>query len=323
MAQNLFHSEDTVEILMATYQAESWCDVQIATIVAQDYPNWRLIVRDDASTDSTRSILRFWRERFPERVFLLDEDNPRNLGVTGNFSALMAASNAHYVMFSSWDDVWYRDKVTNALHGIKAVEQRCGVACPVLVHTDWRIVDGNLHGISNSARENFGLFPENARSIGSLFLENQAWGCTVIANRALIKRSGWIPPEAICEDRWLALAAIAFGQMASLPEVSIDWRRHGKNDSELPSPLLKTIFTILRKPGAYRKTFQAKILQSQSIIAAFYSRFAREMKEQDRSAAEAFLKLQSMGFWARRRAILEHRILYSSKLRNIGLLSLL
>jgi glycosyltransferase involved in cell wall biosynthesis len=319
----LLRGEDTVEILMATYQAESWCDVQIATIVAQDYDNWRLIIRDDASTDSTRSILRFWRDRFPERIVLLDEENPQNLGVTGNFSALMAASTAPYVMFSSWDDVWYRDKVSGALRGIKEVEQRRGTDCPVLVHTDWRIVDGDLHGKSDSARQQFGLYPERAHSIGSIFLENQAWGCTVIVNRALVKRSGWIPPEATCEDRWLALVALAFGEMYGLPEVSIDWRRHGKNDSELPSDILKTCFAILRAPGSYRKIFQEKVLHSQSIITAFNARFGQELTEQDRAAVTAFLKLQSLGFWARRRAVLTHRILYSSKLRNLGLLTLI
>lgn len=316
-------AEDVVEILMATYRAQSWCDVQIATIMAQDCHNWRLIIRDDASTDSTPSILRFWRDRFPDRISLLDEEKPRNLGVTGNFSALMAASTARYVMFSSWDDVWYRDKVSRALQGMKAVEQTCGTECPVLIHTDWRIVDGDLHGISNSARQHFGLFPGRARSIGSLFLENQAWGCTVMVNRALIQRSGQIPREAIAEDRWLALVALAFGEMRGLPEVSIDWRRHGKNDSELPSTFLKTILAILRNPGAYRKVFQSKVLLSQGVIAAFYSTFAQDLTEQDRAAGNAFLTLQSMGFWARRRALLRHRILYSSKLRNLGLLALI
>jgi hypothetical protein len=319
----LLLGEDTVDILMATYQAESWCDVQIATIVTQNCGNWRLIIRDDASTDSTRSILRFWRDRFPQRIFLLDEEKPRNLGVTGNFSALMAASTARYLMFSSWDDVWYRDKVSSALRGIKAAEQKRGADCPLLIHTDWRIVDGDLHGISNSARQHFGLFPERARSIGSLFLENQAWGCTMIANRALVRHSGRIPSEATCEDRWLALVALAFGELSGLPEVSIDWRRHGKNDSELPSTFLSACFAILRNPGAYRKVFQSKVLDSQSIIAAFYSEFAQDLTEQDRAAVNAFLTLQSMGFWARRGAVLKHRILYSSKLRNLGLLALL
>jgi hypothetical protein len=226
-------------------------------------------------------------------------------------------------MFLSWDDVWYRDKVSSALRGIKAVEQRRGTECPVLVHTDWRIVDGNLRGKSDSARRHFGLFPERARSIGSLFLENQAWGCTVIANRALVKRSGQIPPEATCEDRWLALVALAFGEMHGLPEVSLDWRRHGKNDSELPSTFLKTCLAILRNPASYRKIFQEKVMFSQSIIAAFDARFGQDLTEQDRAAVTAFLELQSLGFWARRHAVLTHRILYSSRLRNLGLLALL
>jgi hypothetical protein len=313
---------ETVEILMATYQAESWCDVQIATIAAQDYKNWRLIIRDDASTDSTPSILRFWRDRYPGKIVLLDEDNPHNLGVTGNFSALMAASTAPYLMFSSWDDVWYRDKITKALGGIKQVEQKRGSTCPILVHTDWRIVDGDLRGVGNSARRHFGLNPERATSIGSLFLENQAWGCTVIANRSLVQKAGSIPKEAICEDRWLALTALAFGEMGWIPDVTLDWRRHGKNDSAQPSTFAGAILSILRSPAEYRRGFQSKVLLSQSVIAAFYASFREALSHEDRTAVEAFLGLRSMGFWERRRAILKHRILYSSTLRNLGLLAL-
>lgn len=316
-------SDDLVEILMATYQAESWCDVQIASIVVQDCDNWRLLIRDDGSTDSTRSILRFWRDRFPERIAILDEECPQNLGVTGNFSTLMAASTAPYVMLASWDDLWYRDKVSRALSEIKLVEQRRGKDCPVLLHTDWRVVDANLRAIHDSARRKFGLYPDRAKSISALFLENQAWGCTVIANKSLVKRSGWIPEEATCEDRWLALMALAFGEMASLPEVSIDWRRHGMNDSELPSSFPKTMMRILGRPAEYRAVFRAKIHHGQRIVGAFYSKFGESLNPRDSLAAQAFLELDSMGFWARRRAVLKHRILYSSRLRNLGLLALL
>lgn len=307
---------------MATYEAESWCDVQIATIVAQEHKNWRLLIRDDASTDSTPSILRSWRDRHPDKILILNEDKPCNLGVTGNFSALMAASTAPYLMFSSWDDVWYRDKITKALSGIKRVEQRRGGACPILVHTDWRIVDDNLRQVSNSARRKYGLVPERATSIGSLFLENQAWGCTVIANRALLQKAGAVPPEATCEDRWLALTALAFGEMGWIPDVTVDWRRHGKNDSAEPSTVVSAILSILRSPAEYRRGFQSKVLYSQGIIEAFYARFRGSLSSKDRAAIEAFLGLRSMNFWERRRAILKHRILYSSTLRNLGLLAL-
>jgi glycosyltransferase involved in cell wall biosynthesis len=315
----------TVDIVLGAYQAEGWCDVAISTIVAQDFKNWRLIIRDDGSTDSTISILRFWRNRFPSQIVILDEDQPQNLGITGNFSRLFAASNAPYVMIASWDDVWYPDKVSTALKGMNAAEQQWGKLCPVLVHTDWRIVDGNLHKISDSARKHFGLWPDRATSVGSLFLETQVWGCTAMANRSLIDLAGSIPREATVEDRWLVLVAQAFGKVVALPEVTLDWRLHRTNTSAtwLPSNFLEAFLSIFVNPGAYRREFASKVLKSQGIIRSFAERFAERLEPRDKASVDAFLSLQSMGFMERRLALLKHRIFYTSLLRNLGLLALI
>lgn len=311
-----------VDILMATYQGESWLDVQMSTIFAQDCDDWRLLIRDDGSTDHTRDIIRSWRDRHPGKITFIDEQNAQNLGVSGNFSALMSASSAPYIMFSSWDDVWYRDKVSNAVKAMKAFETKHGPERPLLVHTDVRVVDSNLHELYASGRKELGLMPPANPTVSRFCLENTAWGCTVIINRALLKLAFPIPISARCEDWWLALVAAAFGFIDARPEISIDWRRHGANNSAERASWLTLLGRALTNPIKHRRAFYTILESNRETLLLFLERFDSSLSSKDRSAVQAFLSLPTLGFLDRRRVILKHRIFFSSWARTIGLLLL-
>jgi glycosyltransferase involved in cell wall biosynthesis len=47
--------EDFVDVLMATYNGARFLDQQVASVFSQSFGQFRLIVRDDASTDGRRS----------------------------------------------------------------------------------------------------------------------------------------------------------------------------------------------------------------------------------------------------------------------------
>ena len=48
---------NTVLILLATYNGEKYIKEMVESIIAQDYTDWKLILSDDSSTDSTPHIL--------------------------------------------------------------------------------------------------------------------------------------------------------------------------------------------------------------------------------------------------------------------------
>ena len=50
--------EDTIDILMATYNGEQYIKDQLKSIESQTYKNWYLIISDDCSTDGTISIIK-------------------------------------------------------------------------------------------------------------------------------------------------------------------------------------------------------------------------------------------------------------------------
>ena len=157
------------------------------------------------------------------KIVLLDEADPTNLGVTGNFSALMQASSAPFAMFASWDDLWYPDKVSKSLKAMKALENRRGQGCPLLIHTDLRMVDANLRELRRSVSDRLRHVDSNTRTVSKFLLENTAPGCAIITNRSLLNLAMPIPCPARCEDWWLALVASAFGEIEFCAEVCIDW----------------------------------------------------------------------------------------------------
>jgi hypothetical protein len=225
-------------------------------------------------------------------------------------------------MFSSWDDVWYRDKVSNAVRAMQSLEAMHGPECPLLIHTDVRMVDANLHELFPSASRHLGLRPLRKATVGRFCLENTAFGCSLIVNRSLLELGVPIPKQAGCEDQWLALIAAALGIIQCVPQISMDWRRHGANDSSLPKSLFESLRSLLAGPRAYRDSFYGNFAAGQPIVGAFLERFQGRLSESDQATAKAFLSLQHLGFWRRRHAILKYRIFYSSWARTAGLLLL-
>ena len=52
-----------IEILMATYNGEKYVGEQIDSIIHQTYKNWKLLIRDDNSTDKTLEILKEYEKK--------------------------------------------------------------------------------------------------------------------------------------------------------------------------------------------------------------------------------------------------------------------
>jgi glycosyltransferase involved in cell wall biosynthesis len=94
-----------VDILLATYNGGEFLADQLASIERQTFSEWRLIVRDDGSTDNTVLILEEFRECYPDKVLLI-EDLEHNLGPGRNFERLLGYSDAPYFFFCDQDDVW-------------------------------------------------------------------------------------------------------------------------------------------------------------------------------------------------------------------------
>lgn len=314
--------EPAVQVLLGTYNYGRYIGDFLHSLAAQDCKEWSLVVRDDASTDNTSAILDDWRNRLPGGINTVPGSGGERLGITGNFSRLLAYSTAPYVMLADPDDVWHPNKIGLSLKAIRGLEDRVGVNRPCLVHTDLRVVDGQLNPIAPSHWRRHGLVPDRGRRLSRIILENTVSGSTSIFNRALVQVAGDIPPEARAEDWWIALIAAAFGEIEPIHQATMDYRRHGANDSETIL-LAEGAARALLAPGTMRRRLRDALDFPLPCARVFLARYRDRLTPEQIAGLEALLRLRGMGPLARRIAVLRHRLLFTSRLRNLGMLILL
>lgn len=219
-----------VTIVLAAFNGEDFIRLQIESIQQQSYDNWKLLVRDDASSDRTAEIVKEMA-REDARIRLLS-DEAGWLGTTHNFGALAEAAcnqGARYVLFADQDDVWHRHKIARQMALMLRAEADCKPNTPLLMHSDLAVVDSDLRLIHPSFMGFEGLAHRSQQPLKTLLVQNFVTGCTVLVNRALLKLALPIPAEAVMHDWWLALCAATAGEIGYLPQATVRYRQHGNN----------------------------------------------------------------------------------------------
>lgn len=311
----------TVEVLLATYNGEAFLPELLASLRAQTFPDFRVRVRDDGSTDGTLRIVREAAATPGPEIVLEDEGTPRTrLGPPLSFGRLMELSEADYVLPCDQDDVWHPDKVRVTLDAMRATEGEAGSDAPVLVHTDLRVVDRELRQLGSSFWSYQNLRPHLTRHLGRNLVQNGVVGCTLMANRPLLRRALPIPAEALMHDWWLALVAAAFGRVVPVPRATVDYRQHGANEA---GALRWSSGHLLRKSMRFldRSELLETLAEARTQGAAFLERYRADLTEEQRATVEAFVQMDRAGFWGRRRAALRHGLLKHGLVRNLAFLA--
>ena len=165
---------------------------------------------------------------------LLDPDAPQNLGLIGNYDAVLSAATADWVLTADPDDVWLPARLPLTLAALKRTEAECGAGVPVAVCTDAMVVDGELNPVAGSFWRWSKAKPLTVPSLPRMAMDSIALGSTMAVNRALLEKALPLPDGAAYQDWWMALVAVAFGRFVALPEVTIKYRRHGENATKDP-----------------------------------------------------------------------------------------
>jgi glycosyltransferase involved in cell wall biosynthesis len=221
---------DNIYILLATYNGEKYLDAQIKSIQSQTIDDWTLFIRDDGSTDRTRSLISEYAAN-DKRIKIISDDK-NNLGVVRNFSVLVQQAlknNAGYIFFADQDDVWFPNKITDSIKKIKELEDTSPSGAPVLIHTDLCVTDNELNTVSPSFIQHMAIRRPESQQLNVLLLQNFVTGCTTCVNRHLLELSSPLPERIMMHDWWFALVAATFGRIGFIPEATIYYRQHSDN----------------------------------------------------------------------------------------------
>nr|WP_210729378.1 glycosyltransferase family 2 protein [Streptococcus ovuberis] len=206
---------------MSTYNGERFLAQQLDSIIAQTYTDWRLLIRDDGSSDGTRGIIADYVAK-DERICWVDQDSQENLGVIKSFHRLVKLEDADVYLFSDQDDVWLSDKVASQLE----LAQRYPVEEPLLVYMDLKVVDDSLHVLEESMIKRQSHHANT--SLEAILIENTVTGGVTLINHALAQR--WTRTDGlIMHDWYLAILAASLGHLVYLDQPGELYRQHSQN----------------------------------------------------------------------------------------------
>ncbi|MBQ7732646.1 MAG: glycosyltransferase [Synergistaceae bacterium] len=63
-----------VDILLAAYNGEKFIAEQIDSILAQTFQDFKLVIRDDGSSDKTPEIIEDYANKYPDKIQVIHDD---------------------------------------------------------------------------------------------------------------------------------------------------------------------------------------------------------------------------------------------------------
>ena len=189
---------------------------QIESIRSQTYDNWICVISDD---NSRPDRLAGMREILggDERFVLVP--SPRRRGFYENFerALALAPAEAQYVGLADQDDRWRPDKLE-----VLASELARGAD---LAYSDTRVVDRSGRVLSDTY---WRYRPNNSTDFAALLITNAITGAAALYRRELVDRALPFPPPHgdVFHDHWLALVAMATGEVRYVDRALYDYVQH-------------------------------------------------------------------------------------------------
>lgn len=198
---------------MATYNGGGYIENQILSLIGQTYKDWRLLIHDDGSTDTTLQIIKQY-EKLDSRINFID-DNIKCGGAAQNFLHLLKHSNAEYAIFCDQDDIWLESKLQVLYDVIKKNKSDSAVG----VYSSGYLYDGNCINNQIPTSKPYQLYDQ-------LFLNAGLQGCAILFNKKckdfMLQYNSSIMSM---HDHLLTLVLISFGQIIYIPEKLMLYRQ--------------------------------------------------------------------------------------------------
>lgn len=94
--------QPAVSVLMTVYNSEKYIARAIESILNQTFTDFEFIIIDDQSSDKTREIIEFYRQKDKRLVFFKNENN---LGIIPNRNKLISLAKGKYIAWQDADDI--------------------------------------------------------------------------------------------------------------------------------------------------------------------------------------------------------------------------
>lgn len=108
--------KEKVSIIMPTYNSAKFIAESIASVIAQTYTNWELLITDDCSTDKSYNIINEYATK-DTRIHIYK--TPQNSGAAIARNVALSYATGRYIAFLDSDDLWVPDKLEKQIAFMK------------------------------------------------------------------------------------------------------------------------------------------------------------------------------------------------------------
>ena len=282
-----------IDILMTTYNGQNYLTNQILSLQQQTFCNWRLIIRDDGSTDETINIIKKFTTT--DRRIIYIEDTLGNLGPGKSFIELTRYADADYVMYCDQDDIWFEKKI-EILH--KYADVNLSRMKPGLVYCDGYAYSDNLGTIISTS-----ISKVHASSLqGLLFLNAGYQGCSMLFNRKLCAMlCSYQADYFYMHDDVTTLLAHTFGDVFFVNKALMLYRQHDKNvTGNIPSGFFNLFKRLSpQNPILTKEHYEEK--------KSFYNAYNQYFDDSQKKIYEDYLLFPHVGYFKRLQIVFFNR----------------
>lgn len=214
--------KELVSIVMATFNGEKYLRQQLNSILNQDYRYLEVIIVDDASTDSTQTILEEYSQQDTRVNYMCAEDNA---GASVSFERALGLATGEFIAFADQDDIFEVQKISILVEILKENPGRDVVA------SDLCLIDEAGVIIADSMWKHQQLRTTEGKPFNQLLYMNFVTGCAMMIRRRLLNIAIPFPVDCIVHDWWLAVVCCSAhgGGLVLVDQPLTLYRQHGSN----------------------------------------------------------------------------------------------
>ena len=225
-----------ISVAIATYNGEKYIKEQIDSILKNLNKEDEIIISDDGSTDSTRDIIKSYKDK---RIKLID--GPKK-GVKQNFANAIQNTEGKFIFLSDQDDIWLDNKVEKMLETFE------GQNATLVVH-DAQVFDNENNKI---LYDSFFKYRNSGAGILKNIYRNTYIGCCMAFDSKIKDKILPIPNNIEMHDQWIGiLNDIYYNKSIFIDDKLIKYRRHSENVSKMKhftvAKMIKNRFILIRE----------------------------------------------------------------------------
>lgn len=222
-------SSPKVTMIFLCYNQESYVEGSVTSLLNQDYPNLKIVISDDMSTDNTYGIVQSVISRYQGTNIVVINRNEKNLGIGRHFSYVMENFiEGELVVACGGDDISESNRVT------RIVEEWIKNDKPALVAHSLEEIDENGNTFVGNRTVQYKYQDHCIHKSQQLalkdYLENQTpvryLGAAIAYRLDAYTQFGYPAARPDYEDHLMYFRALLTEGVHYFPEILVKYRRH-------------------------------------------------------------------------------------------------